>query len=596
MRLPGFLNPRVKKIDNPKYFYALDKHDAYVVQFTGLVGLISLSFLIAGYLNFLRISIWVAVSFAPLFILIVLYYLVQYWLLVQYPGFDAEQHKRKVAWYKQRAGYSGGYPRIAVLIPAAGEDVTVVRNTLVAAKAIDYPSFDVYMVDDSKEAIYMDMAKELGCKYLRRTNIGHMQKSGNLNYALQTLEGYVWFLVLDADFRARPEILREMVPYAADDVSIVQTPQHFPLTKEVHKRSKIEYGAAIIQQDFYRILQVARNKFGAAICVGTNALYNVEALKKVGGFEGVNSKRGWGHSEDVHTGLKTIHERNAVGKRYRIEYLPVQLAEGYCPDRHHSFYKQQNRWCTGSIQLLFTRKTLFSSMHTLPQRIIYASNGLYYYYTIVMLATPFYLLVLTLLHQTGAWRYTVLFLPSLVTNLAITPFLLRSQRKPLTVGLVVLSNAYTFLHAVILLICRRPLGWVATGAQGGARSTHFTQFKLLATFIFAFVYIPTFGAVILDDKLQLGPTMFITAMFLLAFALHVCFLHYILIVNGDKARRLADRKFYAALAIGMAIIAVAGLGVFYHGKYVVEFSKNSVVQFEQIKPTTNTSVALTYVR
>ena len=438
------------------------------------------------------------------------------------------------------------------------------------------------MLDDSKEGIYGGICKELGVSYIRRPNIGQHQKSGNLNYALQTLEGYDWFLVLDADFKARPEMLGEMVPYAASDVSIVQTPQHFPLTKEVCRRSKIEYGAGLIQQDFYRLLQVARNKFGAAICVGTNALYNVEALKKVGGFEGVNAKRGWGHSEDVYTGLKTIHAVNAVGKRYRIEYLPVQLAEGYCPDKHHSFYKQQNRWCTGSIQLLFTRKTMFSSMHTLSQRIIYASNGLYYYYTIAMLATPLYLLTLTLIDRPSAWRYTVLFLPMLVTNLVITPFMLRRPRQPLAVGLVTLSNAYTFMHAVLLLIRRRPLGWVATGIQGGSKSTHFTQFKLLATLTFAVLYLPAFGAIVLDDKPQFGPNVFILIAFFVAFALHLIFIYYILIVNGNKAKRLYDRKFYTAIAISLAVVGIAVAGVGFHGRYAVTFSKKSLIAFAPV--------------
>src|SRR5258708_2487014 len=112
-----------------------------------------------------------------------------------------------------------------------------------------------------------------------------------MNHAIKLIKGYDYILVLDADFQARSEILRELVPYTGSDVGIVQSPQHFPLDKIAHARSKIEYGAAYIQQDFYRITQVARNRFGAAICVGTSALYSVEALKRVGGYEGVGQPR-----------------------------------------------------------------------------------------------------------------------------------------------------------------------------------------------------------------------------------------------------------------------------------------------------------------
>lgn len=180
--------------------------------------------------------------------------------------------------------------------------------------------------------------------------------------------------------------------------------------------------------------------------------------------------------------------------------------------------------------------------------------------------------------------------PMLVTNLVITPFLLRRPYKPLAVGLVTLSNAYTFLHATLLLIRRRPLGWVATGIQGGSKSTHFTQFKLLATLMFVVLYVPAFGAIVLDDKVQIGPNVFIVAAFFFAFMLHLTFIYYMLIVNGNKAKRLLDRKFYAALAVAIIVIAVTGVSADFRGKYIVEFSKRSMVAFVPSSARANTRV------
>lgn len=563
---------------NSKYFYTLDNHDTGSVRLIGFAGLVSLVFLVIGFINFLKISPLISILFGPLLLIIAAYHLINYWLMAQYPGFDITKHRSLVADFKRR-GWP--YPRVAVFVPAAGEDVKIVRETVTAAMAINYPAFAVFILDDSKDGIYKELAEHLGCRYLRRPNIGHQKKAGNMNYALSQIDGYEWVLILDADFKARREILAELMPYTASDVGIVQSPQHFPMTKEVHTRSKIEYGAAYIQQDFYRITQVARDKFGAAICVGTNALYNVSAVKQVDGWEGVGAPKGWGHSEDVHTGLKMINKFNSDGDRYRIKYVPIQLAEGYCPDTHYAFYKQQNRWCTGSMQLLFSGKTLFSKTLSLPQRLIYGSSSLYYYYTISLLTSPLYLLTITLLNNQLSWWNTLYFLPTLVTNVVITPLVLRKQYRPLATGLVVMSNAYTFLQALMLLILQKPLDWQASGATKNSRTRHFSQFKLLALLGFTLLYVLTFGAIMLDDKIALGPSMIIVAIFLSALTLHFGFMYYLLIGGIDKPKRIyQDRKFYAAVAMTLFFIAVGCLSYTYHSRYQVVFGHNDVITLE----------------
>jgi cellulose synthase/poly-beta-1,6-N-acetylglucosamine synthase-like glycosyltransferase len=560
-----------------KYFYALDSRDARVVKLVGVLGLGSLFFAILGFLNFLRISPVILVVFSPILTVITLYNLIQFALMVLYPGFDIREHRRKVAAFKAAAVP----PRVAVFVPAAGEDIAIVRETIMAALAIDYPDCKVFLLDDSKNAVYKGLAEELGCVYVRRKVVGLDKKAGNMNHALHRVDGYDWVLILDADFKARPEILRELVPYTADDVGIVQSPQHFPMNRDVHKRSKIEYGAAYIQQDFYRITQVSRDRFGAAICVGTNALYNVKAVRQVGGWEGVGASKGWGHSEDVNTGLKIINTHNADGNRYWIKYVPIQLAEGYCPDTHYTFYKQQNRWCTGSMQLLFSGKTLFSRALSVSQRLIYGSSSLYYYATICVLLSPAYLLTITLLNNQPQWKYTFYFLPSVMTNLVIAPFLLRKQYRPLAAGLVVLSNAYTFLQALYLLIRQRPLGWEASGVKQAGRSTHFTQFKLSAYACFLLLYITTFGALLLNDKLRFGPSIIIIGVFFSSLFAHIGFLYYMLVVDNDKDKRYKDRKFYAAVAMAVLLVAVGTLGYAYHTTYHVGFGKDDIITFEK---------------
>jgi cellulose synthase (UDP-forming) len=505
--------------------------------------------------------------------MVVLYRFTQYFLMSQYQGFDIRKHHRRITVFKE----TGVYPRVAVLVPAAGEAVEILRDTLLAARKIRYPAYEVFLLDDSKDGMYKDVTAECKCRYVRRPNIGYHKKAGNMNYALRFLTGYKQALVLDADFRPRPEILNELVPYSGEDIGIVQSPQHFPMTKDVHKRSKIEYGAAYIQQDFYRITQVARDQFGAAICVGTNALYSIAAVIQVGGWEGIGMPHGWGQAEDVYTGAKMLNETAPSGKRYQLKYIPIQLAEGYCPDSHYSFYKQQNRWCTGSVLLLFSGKTLFSRKLSMAQRLIYGSTSLYYYNTIAILTAPLYLLVIILLNGNANWHYTYFFLPALALNFVVTPFLLRKKSQPLAVSLVVLSNAYTFLQAIYLFTRRHPMGWDPSGAKQVGGSSYFTKLKLTAYICFILFYILTFGAVILNDRIAFGPTMVIVGLFLGAFITHMVFMYYTLLGSITKRRFYLDRKFYASAFMTLAILAVGLASVIYRTTYNVAFGRDDMI-------------------
>lgn len=578
---------RIRKNKDEKYYYALDSRDSRLVRYLGLLGLISIIFIFFGYLQFLYISPYIALFFGPVLVIMLLYYLIQFFLLSMYPGFDVARHKRKVSIYWQKIVDA---PRVAVFIPAAGEDVSIVRGTIRAARKIDHPNYQVFVLDDSKDGLYKELAIEYTVGYIRRQNIGVQKKAGNMNHALKQIKGYDHVLVLDADFQARPEILRELVPYTGEDVGIVQSPQHFPLDDEAHSRSKIEYGAAYIQRDFYRITQVARNRFGAAICVGTGALYNIEALNRVGGFEGVGQPRGWSHSEDVHTGLKMLNTYNDADERYKITYIPIQLAKGSCPDTHHSFYKQQNRWATGSMQLIFSDKTVRSDKLSIMQRIIYGSNSLYYFYTMSILLSPLYLLALALSSYPSSWAFTLYFIPSLAFKHVVEPYIMRRELAPLATSLVVISNAYTFLQAAILLIIRKPMGWEATGTKRSKKSLHFTHFKLGAVISFIALYLVTLGVLIMNEHFEPGPSIFIICLFLSSFFAHIAFLFYTLIVGSDKKIKLLDRKFYAALALLVVTAGVVYQALLYHDKYDIELRDNRIAITERayVPQTTDT--------
>ena len=83
---------------------------------------------------------------------------------------------------------------------------------------------------------------------------------------------------------------------------------------------------------FYRSIQVSRDRFDAAICVGTSAVYRRAALQPEGGPTLIP------YAEDVHTGLDV---RKAG---WSMVYLPIVLSTGICPNNFDAFVRQQYRW------------------------------------------------------------------------------------------------------------------------------------------------------------------------------------------------------------------------------------------------------------
>lgn len=558
---------RIHNKHQSKHYYALPKDDARRVNVVGVMGLLSLIALLVGFYFFSNQSLLIALVCVPFFVIVALYHLINFWLMATYPGFNMKQHKQLVAKFKKRKRL----PKVAVFIPAAGEAIKLVEKTVRRATMITYPNYEVFLLDDSKEGIYKAMVEHLGATYMRRKDIGHHKKAGNMNAALKKIKGFSHVLVLDADFVPRKEIIEELIPYAKRDVGIVQSPQHFDLGDEVYNRSKIEYGAGMIQRDFYRITQVARNRVGGAICVGTNALYSISALNKVGGFEGVG-KPEWGHSEDVHTGLKMLNAENSQNEGYSIRYVPVQLAKGVCPDDHLSFYKQQNRWATGSMQLTFSRKTLFSKKLSLKQKVTYFSNSVYYFYTMGLLFAPVQLLILLLSPREYDWSYTLLFIPMLVVSYILTPFLLRQKVEPIASSVVVISNAYTFVQALWLLIVRRPLGWEATGAKGPStkKNTHFMGLKLISSGSFIVIYLATLTVLIMNYDIGFNPSTFITFIFLASFIGHLIYLHFLLTGDLEWRRLHIAPQSYGYIALGIILIATVFTSLDYGQRYDVK--------------------------
>jgi cellulose synthase/poly-beta-1,6-N-acetylglucosamine synthase-like glycosyltransferase len=375
--------------------------------------------------------------------------------------FDAHEHRRRVdAWWSAHPGY----PSVDVFLPICGEDRGVLLNTWRHVRALDYPRLTVYCLDDGADDTMRSVAEELGFKYLRRDNRGWFKKAGNLQFAYEHSDGE-FILILDADFAPRRDFLHETLPYfsAEPDLGIVQTPQFFATTRQ---QNWLQCGAGAVQELFYRVVQVSRGRRDAAICVGTCAVYRRAALDANGGTTLIE------HSEDIHTGFDLRRHG------WRLRYIPVNLAAGLCPDDLGAFFRQQYRWCLGSLGLCASRK-FWRTKLPVRTRMCYLAGFAYYVLTALAVVTaPLIPLTLSTFFpgRVRVVNYLVL-LPALLWLYVVLPLWHRSRFRWETLS-VKLTYGWAHAFAILDLIRGRSMSWQPTGQRGRERRVFW--FRLVA--------------------------------------------------------------------------------------------------------------------
>ncbi len=252
-------------------------------------------------------------------------------------SFDLRAHETVAQeWCPER------WPSVDIFLPICREPAELLRNTWTGVFELiqEYPGWaHAYVLDDGDSDEAADLAPFFGFSYVRRPEHAH-KKSGNLNYAFHRTRGE-HVVIFDADFRPRADFLAETLPYLDDpSIGIVQTPQFFRASP---RQGWVERAAGPTLEVFYRAVQVSRNRFGSALCVGSNAVYRRAALDCSGGFTEIP------YAEDSHTGLDMRYHG------YQLTYLPLPLAAGICPSTLDAFMRQQYRWCCGATSLIWTR-------------------------------------------------------------------------------------------------------------------------------------------------------------------------------------------------------------------------------------------------
>lgn len=259
------------------------------LYFFGLLSFLSLSVGMWLFVLCSKIFLWYGVFVA----FVNLYLLISYYVGIIGKDWDYAAHLKRVADHPINDITA---PTVDVYLPVCMEPIEILENTWEHIVQLDWPAakLKVHVLDDGAQDEVKALAARFGFNYIVRGDRPRLKKAGNLRWAFSRTEGD-FFTIFDADFCPRPDFLRELAVEHLDDpkTAIIQSPQFFRVTEN---QTWTEQGAGATQELFYRVVQVNRDRWGASICVGSNAMYRREALDEVGGTADI------GFSEDVHTG------------------------------------------------------------------------------------------------------------------------------------------------------------------------------------------------------------------------------------------------------------------------------------------------------
>jgi len=426
-------------------------------------------------------------------------------------------------------------PKVTVLIPTYHEPLEVLQGTIRAAMRIDYPNFEVIVLDDDKGRVHTDLpdlCSRFGARYLHRAD-SEGAKAGNLNYGLSRSDGEV-LLVLDADFHPKPEILWRTVGLLDDKTALVQTPQHYYSPDPIQHNLGGGRAWTEEQRFFFDVAIPAREAWGNAICVGTSFVVSRAALGPRG-FE-VDCL-----SEDVYGGYAL------VSRGWRVRYLNECLSYGAAADSVVEYIRQRVRWCQGIIQAVgLPYGPLHAPNLSLIDRLLYLEMPLYWISQYGLLALM--VVAPAVYFWTGVPVFESTFdeaeahvVPRIMASALVTYWLSGGKVMPIVTDVAKLVSTPAIIKAMLTLLWN-PKGkpFEATN-KGQSRSSVIVHWSIMWPFLLA---AGLTAAGLVRNLLSDGPVMwneFLAANVLLAcYSLALLFLACVACVDRPKAALAFD--------------------------------------------------------
>lgn len=215
-------------------------------------------------------------------------------------------------------GHPDSWPVVDLFIPTYNEALSIVKLTIFAAQAIDWPrdKLRVHVLDDGRREDFRQFCAQVGVNYITRDNNRHA-KAGNLNEALKVTDGE-YVAIFDADHVPTRSFLQLCMGWFLKDpkLAMLQTP-HFFFSPDPFEKNLNTFRAVPNEGElFYGLVQDGNDLWNAAFFCGSCAIIRRKPLEQIGGVA-VETV-----TEDAHTALKL----SRAG--YNTAYLAIPQAAG----------------------------------------------------------------------------------------------------------------------------------------------------------------------------------------------------------------------------------------------------------------------------
>ena len=194
-------------------------------------------------------------------------------------------------------------PMVSLHVPAHNEPPEMVIETLRSLLRLDYPRYEIILIDDNTDDEELWRPVEAWCAR-HGVKFAHLDnwpgyKSGALNYALRMLTSPEADVigVVDSDYQIEPGFLRRCAPAFADPwIGFVQSPQDYRDWTQARYYRRLYYS----YKYFFAVSQPSRNEHDGAIFAGTMGLIRRVALDELGGWDE------WCITEDAELSLRLL--------------------------------------------------------------------------------------------------------------------------------------------------------------------------------------------------------------------------------------------------------------------------------------------------
>jgi len=289
------------------------------------------------------------------------------------------------------------WPSVDVFIPTYNESLSVVRATVIAALAMDYPAskLRVFILDDGRREEFRDFAARIGAGYITRNDNRHA-KAGNINHALRLTNGDL-VAIFDSDHVPTRSFLEATLGwfFCNPRLAMVQTPHHFyspdPFERNLGQFRRIPNEGEL----FHRFIQDGNDLWNASFFCGSCAVMRRSALNQIGGIA-VETV-----TEDAHTALRLQR------KGWETAYINLPQAAGLATETLAAHIGQRVRWARGMIQILRIENPLFVRGLTFPQRLCYFNATTHFLFALPRLTFLTVPLVYLVFGMTNIYGYSL---------------------------------------------------------------------------------------------------------------------------------------------------------------------------------------------